>query len=476
MQVSIETLSGLERRLVVEIPSEEVDTQFIRKLAEVSRQVKIKGFRPGKVPDKEVKRRYGESVRHEVVVDLIEKSYWKAIMQEKLVPAGPPSIEPLQDREGEDLKFSAVFEVYPAIIIRGMNQVNLKRPVVEITREDIDKLIGRLRKQFSVASGKQAEPDGEVRVALGDLLHLNVIVAQPDGKIVFKTEKEGLLKVELVQDIFEVPGLGIQFLNVKQGDTVEHSTTLPENHMLVVNSGSQRDVLFTVVIEKIEVVTLPEMNDDFFSRFEMDVDRPKSVEEFEVRIRRQLEVERDRYVAKVVETQVADGILSFNVIDVPRALVERQVDRMIGQLLKEKPDQQLLKNENVRDLFRKSAERTVRFGLILAEIIKKHKLVADDDRVRSKVETDGIYYSDPEQYVEWVYSDEKNIESYRSIALEQQAVEYIIAQAQVVDQPMSFDELAKKQSAAEKALSFPAANVIDDDSHVHHDGCGHDHH
>ena len=111
MQVSIETLSGLERRLVVEIPSEEVDTQFIRKLAEVSRQVKIKGFRPGKVPDKEVKRRYGESVRHEVVVDLIEKSYWKAIMQEKLVPAGPPSIEPLQDREGEDLKFSAVFKI-----------------------------------------------------------------------------------------------------------------------------------------------------------------------------------------------------------------------------------------------------------------------------------------------------------------------------------------------------------------------------
>ena len=111
MQVSIETLSGLERRLVVEIPSEEVESLFHHKLAEVSRQVKIKGFRPGKVPDVEMRRRYGDSVRHDVVVDLIEKSYWKAIMQEKLVPAGAPSIEPLQDKEGEDLKFSAVFEV-----------------------------------------------------------------------------------------------------------------------------------------------------------------------------------------------------------------------------------------------------------------------------------------------------------------------------------------------------------------------------
>ena len=480
MQVSIETLSGLERRLVVEIPSEEVESLFHHKLAEVSRQVKVKGFRPGKVPDSEVRRRYGDSVRHDVVVDLIEKSYWKAIMQEKLVPAGAPSIEPLQDREGEDLKFSAVFEVYPAFIVKGLNQVTINRPSVEVTDSDINRLIERLRRQFATRVEKLAEAAGVVQAALGDWLYADVVMTQSDGKQVFSAVGEQCIKTELTENYLEIPSLGAQMVGMKLGDRAIFSVTLSNTHPLVTREGAEKEVSAEVAIQKIEVLQLPEIDEAFFNRFEMDADRPDNLEAFHARIRKQLEVERDRYIEKMVEGQVSEGVLAHNMVDVPKALIERQVDRMIHQFVKEnqmdkkQADKQLLKNEGIRSLFRKNAEKMVRFGLILSEIIKKQKLTADEQSIRARVETDAIYYSDPEQYIEWVYGEEKNLESYRTMVLEQQAVRYIISQSQVIDQPMSFEELTQKQNTQATALGAESIE-IEDDEHVHDENCHHEH-
>jgi trigger factor len=479
MQVSIETLSGLERRLVVEIPSEEVESLFHHKLAEVSRQVKIKGFRPGKVPDSEVRRRYGDSVRHDVVVDLIEKSYWKAIVQEKLVPAGAPSIEPLQDREGEDLKFSAVFEVYPAFIVKGLNQVTINRPSVEVTEDDIHRLIERLRRQFATRVEKTA--DAGAVAAFGDWLYADVVMTQSDGKQVFNAVGEQCIKTELTENYLEVPSLGAQIVGMKVGDRATFPVTLPDAHPLVTREGAEKEVSVEVAIQKIEILQLPEIDEAFFNRFEMDADRPENLEAFRARIRKQLEVERDRYVEKIVEGQVSEGVLAHNMVDVPKALIERQVDRMIHQFVKEnkmdkkQADKQLLKNEGIRSLFRKNAEKMVRFGLLLSEIIKKQKLTADEQSVRARVETDAIYYSDPEQYIEWVYGEEKNLESYRTMVLEQQAVRYIISQAEVIDQPMSFEELTQKQNSQAVALTESASVEIEEEEHVHDENCQHEH-
>jgi len=227
---------------------------------------------------------------------------------------------------------------------------------------------------------------------------------------------------------------------------------------------------------------LPEIDEAFFNRFEMDADRPETLEAFHLRIRKQLEVERDRYIEKMVEAQVSEGVLAHNMIDVPKALIERQVDRMIHQFVKEnqmdkkQADKQLLKNEGVRSLFRKNAEKMVRFGLVLSEVIKKQKLTADDQSVRTRVETDAIYYSDPEQYIGWVYGEEKNLESYRTMVLEQQAVRYIISQAQVIDQPMSFEELTQKQNTQVASLgASESIEIQEEDDHVHDENCAHDH-
>lgn len=482
MQVSIETLSGLERRLVVEIPSEEVESLFHHKLAEVSRQVKIKGFRPGKVPDVEVRRRYGDSVRHDVVVDLIEKSYWKAIVQEKLVPAGAPSIEPLQDKEGEDLKFSAVFEVYPAFIVKGLSQVTINRPSVEVTGSDIDRLIERLRRQFATRVEKVVGAEGAAETAFGDWLYADIVITQLDGKQIFNAVGEQCIKTELAENYLEIPSLGAQIVGMKLGDRATFSAVLPDAHPLVTREGAEKDVSVEVAIQKIEVLQLPEIDEAFFNRFEMDADRPETLEAFHLRIRKQLEVERDRYIEKMVEAQVSEGVLAHNMIDVPKALIERQVDRMIHQFVKEnqmdkkQADKQLLKNEGVRSLFRKNAEKMVRFGLVLSEVIKKQKLTADDQSVRTRVETDAIYYSDPEQYIDWVYGEEKNLESYRTMVLEQQAVHYIISQAQVIDQPMSFEELTQKQNTQAASLGeSESIEIQEEDDHVHDENCAHDH-
>jgi len=314
MQVSVETTSGLERKLVIDIPAAKVEEEVTKRLGQVSRTARIDGFRAGKVPMRVIKQRYGKGVRQEVLGEQMQHGFIQAVTQEKLNPAGAPQVEPVVDEEGKDFQFTATFEVYPEVQLAGLEAIEVEKLVAEVKDADLDNMLDILRKQQATfEASEEASKDGDrIKIDFEGFV---------DGEAFEGGKAEGHSLVLGSKSM--IPGFEDQLVGVKAGEAKTISVTFPEDYQAENLKG--KDAEFKIQVQAVESSKLPELNEEFFKKFGVEA---SSEEEFRTEVRKNMERELKQAATRHTKTQVLDGLAAQNAIDVPVALVDQEVARM----------------------------------------------------------------------------------------------------------------------------------------------------
>lgn len=443
MQVSVETTSGLERRLIVGVPAERIDQAVNSKLKEAAKNVRLDGFRPGKVPMKIMRQRFGQSVRMEVLGQVMNDSFYEAIQQQELKPAGQPSIEPKTIEEGRDLEYVATFEVFPEVELKDYSSVTVVKPVAEITDADLDKMIQNLREQR--ASFEPVERAAED----GDQVNIDYIGTK-DGEAFEGGSAEGS---DLVLGSGRmIPGFEDGLVGLSAGDEKVLSLSFPEDYHNEELKGAA--VEFKVKVNAVKAKQLPELNDEFFKLFGVDEGGEAA---FRAEVRNNMQRELDNAIENRVKQQVMDGVLALHSdLQVPQALISQEIDALRNQQMQQFGD--LAKQIDVKEIFpdeifAENAERRVKLGLVLNELVSAESIAADADKVREAVEKMAETYQDKEQVINWYYSNPQQLRAIESLVVENQVVDKLLEKAQ----------LSEETSSYEKVMSPPEEATAEDE-------------
>ncbi len=431
MQVSVEKTSELVRKMTVSVPEEVVQEKMETRFKSLAREIKLDGFRPGKVPLSVVKKQFGDRVRGEVSGDLIQSTYFEALQEKELVPAGQPHIHPTDNKEG--LEYIAEFEVYPEISLQGMEQLEIIRSTATVVEDDLENMINKLREQKKDwRSVERASQEGD-RVTIhfsGDCEGEN-----------FTNGKTENFQVEIGKKQM-IPGFEDELVGLEAGLSKNFDVTFPEQYGNEKLAG--KSAQFEVEIVKVEESVLPEVDVDFIKGYgigngEMDA--------FRADIKVNMERELAQALKDRLKKSVMDAIYENIKISTPNALVDQEIKEMMKPYA-ENAKKQNMKLEDLdlpRDIFEEQAKRRVTLGLILGEIIKEKEIKVDADKVRSAIETMANSYDQPEDVINWYYADEKRLQEVQQMVLEDQTVEWIVGQAKITDETVSFDEVMEKQ-------------------------------
>lgn len=442
MQVTVESTSTLERRMKIVVPSEEVEEEVSVRMKKAASTVQMKGFRPGKVPMREIKRRFGPGIHQEVSGELMQSSFVEAVEQEKLKPAGLPKIEEINNESGENLEFTAIFEVYPEIGTVEFTEIEVEKPVATVTDEDVDKMIEVLRKQQT-----QWE-EVKRKSKLGDKVNVD-FEGFVDGESFEGGKAEGT-DIELGSGSM-IPGFEEGLIGVKADGETTLQATFPEEYKTENLAG--KEVKFEVKINSVSQPVLPEMDDDFFQQYGVT---ETGLDGFRDEVRGNMEKELEQAINSRVKAQVMDGLLATNQVELPNALVEGEIDKLRQEAIQQfggqnagKIDASVLPGE----MFQQQAEKRIALALLVAEVLKQENLEADADRVRAMIEKMASSYEDPEQVVKWYYSNEEQLNQVSSLVLEEQVVEQILENAQVTEVESNYEEAIKPPHKVEEAAS-----------------------
>lgn len=436
MQVSVETTQGLERRLTITIPAESVDSAVKSRLQQLAKTQRINGFRPGKVPVNVIKKRYGQAVRQEVAGEAMQRNFYEAIMAEKITPAGMPTFELKKDVDGEDLEFVAAFEVYPEVEVKNIDKIKVEKSVVEISDKDLDTMMDTLRKQHASWKEVKRKAKKDDRVTID-------FVGTIDGEEFEGGKAEGFA-LELGKDRM-IPGFEKPIVGAKAGDDVIADVTFPEDYHA--EKLKDKAAQFTIKVMKVEGLELPKVDEDFAKLFGIE---DGNIESLKTEVRKNMQRELDQTLRANVKEQVITGLLANNEIDLPKALVDQEVNALREQA-KQRFSQQRggdIANmpELPADLFMENARKRVSIGLLLGEVIKTNDLKVDQAKVDSLIETTASAYEDPQEVVEYYKSNKELMQQMNNVALEEQAVELLLNQAKVKEVKKAFDEIMNKQA------------------------------
>ncbi|MEO2279108.1 trigger factor [Pseudoalteromonas pernae] len=433
MQVSVETTQGLERRLTITVPSANVETEVKKRLQQLSKTQRIDGFRPGKVPVSIIQKRFGPAVLQEVAGDLMQRNYIDAIIAEKINPAGAPTFAPKSLEAGKDLEFEATFEVYPEIELKGLESIEVEKPVVEVKDEDLANMLETLRKQHaSWAETEEAAADN-ARVTID-------FVGTIDGEE-FEGGKAENFPLELGQGRM-IPGFEDNIVGKKAGEEVVADVTFPEEYHAENLKGKAAQ--FTITVKKVEVQELPELNEEFATLFGIT---EGGVDALKEEVKKNMSRELAQAVKAKVKAQAIDGLLAQNEIDVPKALIDQEIDALRQQAAQRFGGNAQNMPELPAELFHEQAVKRVKTGLLLGEVIKAGEIKSDDAKVEELIETMASAYEDPSEVVEYYKSNDQLMQQMRNVALEEQAVDAIVEKAKVTDVETAFDDIMNPQAA-----------------------------
>lgn len=432
MQVSLETTSGLERRLTIGVPAEQVDNEVENRLKQAARNVTLKGFRKGKVPLSEVKKRFGAGIRQEVVGDVISRSFYAAVQKENLKPAGQPAIQPKQLAAGKDLEYVAVFEVYPSVQLSDVSAYEITRQKAEVTEADVDNMIEVLRKHqatWTVADRAAAD---------GDQVDINFLGTK-DG-VEFAGGKSDNHKLVLGSKSM-IPGFEEGIVGMKAGEQKVINVTFPADYHSEELKGAA--VQFSITVNSVSAAELPELNKEFFQKYGIEKGGEK---QFRKEVKANMERELNNALKAKVKTQVMDALVGSHTTDIPKALVANEIGVLRNQMLQRFGGQK--QNFDVKSLlpdtmFQDEAQRRVTLGLIVGEIVKSVKLKPDAKRVKAMIEEIASTYQDPAEVIEYYNSNKELLAGVESAVLEDQVVEYILGKAKVTDVDTNYDEVIK---------------------------------
>lgn len=437
MQVSIESSSGLERRLKVEVPAERIDSEVDARLQKEAKTIRINGFRKGKVPFKVVKQRYGKYVRQEVMGEVVSKTFYEAVSQEKLRPAGQPSFEPLKGDEGENLEYVATFEVYPEIAVADLSKVEVAKPVAEVKDEDIEKMIDVLRQQQSSweVAERAAKEEDQVNIDFA---------GTKDGEAFDGGTSAGFNLVLGSKQM--IPGFEDAIVGLSAGDEKTVDLTFPEDYHAEELKGAA--VQFKITVNTVSERKLAELNDEFFANFGVS---EGGEETFREEVRGNMERELKNAVKNKVKTRVMEQLFDLHEVELPQALVTNEIQGLKQQMFQQYGGGQQQFDPSILpdDMFVGQAERRVALGLIVAEVIKESDIKVDEDRVRQQVEEIASTYEQPEQVIEYYYSQRQLLEGVQSAVLEDQVVENILEGGKVTEEQVSYEDALKPDAQPE---------------------------
>ncbi len=438
MQVSLETTSGIERKLTITLPVADIDGEVNKRLQDLSRRVRLDGFRPGKIPMKVVKRRYGAGARQEVLGEMMQSSFVEAIQEQKLNPAGAPSVEAKSDND-EGFTFIATFEIYPEIALNEFNGIAVERPVADVQESDIDEMIETLRKQ-----GTSFE-DVERAAELGDCVTFDY-VGTKDGEA-FEGGSAENATLELGSGRM-IPGFEDGLVGVSAGEETVLSLTFPEDYQAEELAG--QSVEFACKVHKVAGPALPELNDEFFARFGVT---EGGLEDFRKEVSKNMERELRQAVKNKVKNQVMDGLLKIHEVEVPSALTSQEIDRMREQAVQQFGGMKggFDPKQLPAELFEADAKKRVALGLLIGEVVKQREVKVDDERVRAMIEEMASAYQEPQQVIDWYYSNDEQLSQIKYVVLEEQVVDTILEAAQVSEKTCSYQEAIKPAERAVEA-------------------------
>ena len=429
MQNDQQAANPLERRIDMTVPMADIEKDVEQRLKKMARTVKMAGFRPGKVPFKMVQQHYGPQARSEAIGEAVEKAFGDAVREQNLRVAGYPRIEPKGGEDVAALQFSAVFEVYPEIRLNGVGEKAVERPKLEVGEAEVDKTVEVLRKQrTSYSKAERAAEKGD-RVVIDFTGRLNGEVFQggqaSDYPVVLG---EGRM----------LPDCENGIAGLKAGESRTFDLTFPADYQATELVG--KTVSFEVTVKGVEAPQLPAVDAEFAKSLGI---ADGDVAKMRAEIRANLESEVKKRIGARVKEQAMQALLDANPVDVPRALVDQEAESMAEAARQDLANRGMdIKNMPVdASWFAAQAERRVKLGLIIAEVVKGHGLQAKPEQLRALIDEQAQSYEQPEEVVRWYYSQPQRLAQVEALAIEENVVSWVVANAKTTDKAVSFDEI-----------------------------------
>ncbi len=434
MQVSVETTQGLERRLTISVPAEKVDVEVKNRLRQLAKTQRINGFRPGKVPPSVIQKRYGKAVREEITGELMQRNFVEAIIAEKINPAGRPNFVAKSNEDGQPFEFEATFEVYPEVEIKDLESIAVERQVAEVTDKDIDEMFVTLQNQHKTWK------ENKRKTKKGDKLTIDFL-GRVDGEE-FEGGKAENFELELGSGRM-IPGFEKEITGMKVGEEQTIKVTFPEDYHAENLKGKEAE--FDIKVNKTEGPVLPEVDDEFAKLFGVE---EGGVEALREEVAKNMNRELTQAIKAKVKEQAIEGLLESNDVELPAALVAQEVDVLRQQALQRFGGQMDPKNlpQLPAEMFEEQAKRRVKVGLLLGEIIKVNELKVDEAKVTELIETAASAYEDPQEVIEYYKSNQEMNQQMQNVALEEQAVEFVLEKAKVTEKKAGFQEIMNPEA------------------------------
>ena len=430
MQVSIESSIGLERQLKIGVPADQIEQEVTARLEKATKTVSIKGFRKGKVPLRVVKQHYGKGVRQEVVGEIVNSSFYDAINQEDLRPVGQPRIDDLKDKEGQDLEYMAIFEVYPEVKLADISKVKLSRPVSDVTDADMETMIEVLRNQqatFDVSDKPSVD---------GDQLNIDFVGTQKKEEFAGgSAEGQDLV----LGSNSMIPGFEEGLVGFSAGDETVLKLKFPKDYHSEELKG--KAVQFAVKVNSVSSKAMPELNDEFFKLYGVE-------EGGEAKFREDVKGNMERELRNAIRTKVKNRVMNqlfdLNKVELPAALVANEITQLKQQMVQQfGGGQQIDLSMLPDDMFKEKAERRAALGVIVSELVKVEGLTPDEEQVRARVDEIASTYEQPREVVDYYYSKPELLSSVEAVVLEDQVTELVLSKAKVKEEALPYEEAVK---------------------------------
>ncbi len=433
MQVSVENTSTLGRRLKVSVPDAIIQKQITEKMSELSKQAHLKGFRPGKVPQKVLEQKFGKAVRSEVIHEIIKQSLGDAVEKQHLQPAGIPKIEQIEDASGKNLEFTATFEIYPAITLASLKEVEIEKRVAQITEHDVSKMVEKLRDELAhfESVNRPVKNQDKITVDFARLLS-------------DQNEKQEQQNVDMIVGIAGVlPGLSEALVGKEKGEKVEIKSRYPEDW--AESSVAGKDVTLWVTIHDVKQKQLL-TEEELAEKMQME-NFDKQV--LQGKIRDRMDEELKDALRDELKERVLEKFLELNPIDLPQSLIEQEKEAILREISRSRRGAPLTAQEMQAEEIDESAKRRVELGLLLNEVIKVNALKVDGNLVRAEIEKQASRFPNADKIVELYYKNNELLSNVERMVLLEQAVDSLLKEAKLIEKQSSFDEVMN--SPTEKA-------------------------
>lgn len=440
MHVSVEIVGNLDRKMTVQLPPDRIQTEVDKRLRSLSKRVRLDGFRPGKVPLKLIQQRYGDGVFQEVLGETMKESYHKALDQEGLVPIGHPSIEPVAIDPGEPIEFVAKFQVFPEIVLQDLSGVEIEKPVATIEDADVDEVLESMRVQEATWHSVERP------AANGDRLVID-FEGRLNGEVFEGGKAEGFTVI--LGQPHLIDSMQDQLVGMTAGTQSTLQVTFPDDYPAENLKGQLTE--FSVTVHTVEEQQLPEIDAEFAKKYGVE---DGSLETLRSEVQANMQRELDANIRGQIKKQAFAALTSLHAssFDLPDILVKEEIERMrqdLEQRMSMAQSQQPLPDR----FFEQEAQRRVRVGLLLRNIIETHGLVVDQERVEAELDRAARTYDDPEGFKAYFRQNQQAVSAFEMVILEQQVAEWVMQQGKVVEKPYRFAEVmqrTKQLAAAEE--------------------------